>query len=116
MLRARHGVSNHQQLNRLLNGWSRVTIKKTSKFRITGSTGNFIFASSAVAPGPILLQMMSMMTLSNENIFRLRWFPRKRPVTRSFDVFFQIFQIQIQIQKKFIAAQENTNNNLPLQI
>ena len=25
-------------------------------------------------------------------------------------------QIQIQIQKKFIAAQENTNHNLPMQI
>ena len=93
------GLSNHRRLDYLLNHLHRGRSKKTSKLRVTGLCDALL---SAHLPSHCeSFRLVYMITLSNGNIFRVTgplWWnptvtsglPSQRPVTQSFDVFFNL--------------------------
>ena len=100
----RHSVSNHQQLDSLFKNVFSLPTKRIEKLS-TGSswgepTGEFASQRTNDAERALISRHV-MMTSSNGNIFRVTGplcgeftgpgeFPTQRPVTRSFDVFFDL--------------------------
>ena len=100
-----HIVSNHQKLNCMFSGLLRVATKKISKLRITGpmcgeSTGDWWHRSLPLSKSPVPPGAIKFVMTSRKH-FPCYWafagnplvtgeFPSYRPVTRSFDDFFDL--------------------------